>query len=103
MRRYLNNTLYMSLLLKKLVTGDKTGDWERHLMTIEKLIPIFERLDSINYLRYTSFYLELMPNLPEQFSEIYEQFLGGTFVVKTKPETFKSVASEMKLEKTIQQ
>ena len=51
----------MSLLLKKLVTADKTGDWERHLMTVEKMIPIFELLDSINYLRYTSFYLELMP------------------------------------------
>ena len=61
MCRYLNNILYMSLLLKKLVTADKTGDWERHLMTVEKMIPIFELLDSINYLRYTSFYLELMP------------------------------------------
>ena len=84
MRRYLDNIYYMSLLLKNHVAADKTGDWERRLMIVEKLIPILEQRGSINYLRYASFYLEMMPKLPEQIFEIYEQFLKVTFVVKAK-------------------
>ena len=57
--------------------------------------------NSIDYLRYTSFYLEMMRKLPEQFPEIYEQFLKGNFVVKTKSRTFNCVAPDMKLEQTI--
>ena len=54
-------------LIKNLPAADGTGDWESYLMTVEKLIKIFEQLDSIKYLRYTSFYLEMMHKLPEQF------------------------------------
>ena len=41
----------MSLLLKNLVAADRTGDWERHLLTVEKFIQIFQQLDNIIYLR----------------------------------------------------
>ena len=92
----------MSLLLKNYVAADKTGDWERRLMIVEKLIPILEQRGSINYLRYVSFYLEMMPKLPEQIFEIYEQFLKVTFVVKSKPGIFNGIASDMKLETTKQ-
>ena len=56
-----------------LVAAGRAGDWERHLMTVKLLIPIFEELGSMNYLRYTSFYLKMMRELPKQFPEKYEQ------------------------------
>lgn len=92
----------MSLLLKNLVAADETGDWGRHLMTIEKLIPIFEQLDSISYLGDISFYLEMISKLAKPFPEIYEKFMKGNFVVKTKPGIFHGIAPDMKLEQTIQ-
>ena len=90
------------VLLKNLVTADKTGDWERHLVTAEKLTPLSEQLHRINYLRYTSLYQAMMRKLPEQFPEIYKQLIKENFAVKTRSRTYNGVASDMKLEQTTQ-
>ena len=72
------------------------------MRTVEKLFPIFQQRDSINYLRYASFYLVKMRQLPDEFPEIYDHFKNGEFVVKEKPGTFNAVSLDMKLEQTIQ-
>ena len=76
--------------------------WEKHLRTVETLLPIFQQCDSINYLRYASFYLQKMRQLPDEFPEIYDHFKNGEFVVKGKPGTFNAVSHDMKLEQAIQ-
>ena len=66
--------IYVPNLLQDLICADRTGDWEKHLRTVEKLLPIFQQCDSINYLRYTSFYLEKITQLPDEFPEICDHF-----------------------------
>ena len=51
MCKYLNNILYIANSLQDLICADRTGDWENHLRTVEKLLPIFQQCDSINYSR----------------------------------------------------
>ena len=70
-------------MLKNLVSADREGNWEPHLQVVLDLLPIFCESDSINYLRYSSWYLEEMHKLPDEYSEIYSQFMEGKFVVKT--------------------
>ena len=57
--------------------ADRTGDWEKHLRTVEKILPIFQQCDSINYLRYANFYLEEMRLFPDKSPEIYNHFKNG--------------------------
>ena len=71
------------------------------MRTVEKLLPIFQQCDSINYLRYGSYYLEKMRQLPDEFPEIYDHFKNGEFVVKRKPGTFNAGSPDMKLGQTI--
>ena len=41
---------YIANLLQDLICEDRTGDLEKQLRTVEKLLPIFQQCDSINYL-----------------------------------------------------
>ena len=59
--------IYVPNLLQDLICADRTGDWEKHLRTVEKLLPIFQQCDSINYLRYANFYLEKLRQIPDEF------------------------------------
>ena len=102
MCNYLNNILSIANLLQDLICADRTGDWEIHLRTVEKLLSIFQQCYTTNYLRYTSFYLEEMRQLPDEFPEIYDQFKNGEFVVIGKPGAFNAVSPDMKLEQTIE-
>ena len=65
-------------------------------------MPIFQQSDSINYLRYASFYLEKKRQFSDEFPEIYGHFKNGEFVVKGKPGNFNAVSPDMKLEQIIQ-
>ena len=67
MCKYLNSRLYIANLLQDLICANRTGDWEKHLRTFEKLLPIFQQCDSINYLRYANFYLEKLRQIPDEF------------------------------------
>ena len=62
--RYWDGLINLSTLLKSLIACDRNGDWEGHLKTVQKLLPVFRESDSINYLRYASFYVEKMRKLP---------------------------------------
>ena len=90
--------IYVPNLLQDLICADRTSDWEKHLRTVEKLLPIFQQCDSINYLRYASFYLEKITQLPDEFPEICDHFKNGEFVVKEIPGTFSALSPDMELE-----
>ena len=86
----------------QLYTVRKRGDFLLHIKTIEELLPVFCGCDSLNYLRYGSFYLELLKRLKHTNPELYDFFMRKHFVVKRKPGSFNSVAPDLALEQTIQ-
>ena len=99
--RYWNQLINFVYLLKFLIASDREGNWEDHLQAIQS-IPLFIESGSINYVRYASWYMEEMSNLPHEHPDIYKEFMKGKFVVKTIPGNFNAVAPDMKLEQTIQ-
>ena len=99
--KYWDGIITSSNMLKNLVSADKEGNWERHLEAVQDLLLIFCESNSINYLRYSSWYLEKMRQLPDEYPETYSQFRDGKFVVKTTNDAFNSVSLDMKLEQTI--
>jgi len=58
-------------------------------------------MDSTNYLRWCTLYLEDMQQLPETAPELHRQFLRGRFVVKHTQGPFKAVGVDMSLEQTL--
>ena len=88
--------------IKALIAVDRTGDWEGNLDAVGNLPPIFRGCDSINYLRYATFYLESMRRLPTDHPAIYEMFMKGYFVINESHRKFSGVSPDMKLEQTIQ-
>ena len=88
--------------MKRLIAFDREGNWEAHLQAIQDLLPVFHVSGSINYLRYASWYLEIMRKLPKNHPEIYKKFMDRKFVVKTNAGYFRAVSPDMKLEQTIQ-
>ena len=100
--RYWDGLINLSTLLKSLIACDRNGDWEGHLQTEQKLLPVFREKDNINYLRYASFYAEKMRKLPIEYPDIYKEFMKGKFDVKTQIGNFNGVSPDMNLEQTIQ-
>ncbi|KAG8176012.1 hypothetical protein JTE90_007009 [Oedothorax gibbosus] len=102
MCRYWDTFLHLVNLLKFLVAADRNGDWDSHLQAIQNLLPVFREFDSINYLRYASWYLEKMRCLEEKHPEVYHKFKAGNFVVRQTKRPFTAVSPDLKLEQTIQ-
>ena len=98
----MDGLINLSTLLKRLIACDRNGDWEGHLQTVQKLLPVFRESDSISYLRYESFYVEKMPKLPIEHPDIYKKFLKVKLLVKTQIGNFNRLSPDMILEQTIQ-
>lgn len=99
--KYWNNVLILINLMFDLIRADRTGDWQLHLRTTRKLIPVFLIFDRINYAKWCALYLEDMLMLEQRAPEVYEQFMRGRFTVKRSFAPFTSVATDQALEKTI--
>ena len=102
MCKYWNGFVDNVNCIKALIAADRTGDWEGHLDAVENLLPIFRGCDSINYLRYATFYLETMRRLPTDYPAIYEMFMKGYFVIDESHRKFSGVSPDMKLAQKIQ-
>ena len=98
---YWDNFLRLLQLLRNLIRSDRQGLWELHLATVQKLQPIFAVFDRVNYLRWSSLYLEDMRMLPKTAPEIHEMFMKGKHVVKRHQNKFTAVSADMALEQTI--
>lgn len=99
--KYWNNVAILISLMLDLVRADRTANWQLHLETVEKCIPIFHCLDRINYTRWCSLYLEDMLLLKNKAPEVYDQFCKGRFVVNRSLVPFTSVATDQALEQSI--
>ena len=89
-------------MIEILIAADRDGNWELHVVVVEKLIPVFLEFDSINYLRHASRYLEKIKVLETENPYLFEKFMRGDFVIKDRPGKFNSVSPDMKQEQTIQ-
>ena len=59
-------------LIHNFIRSEREGDFLFHIKTIKALLPVFCGRDSLNYLRYGSFYLELLIGLKHTNPELYD-------------------------------
>ena len=81
--KHWRGVLKLISLLKGCVAAVRECNWEAHFHTIQRLLPVFCILGSINYLRYASWYLEKMRKLSEEYPQLCKHFQEGKCFVKT--------------------
>lgn len=99
--KYYSNVINMIQLVKDLIKSDRTGDWNLHLETVTKMLPLFLLFDRTNYARWAPLYVNDMLGLKEKHPEVYGEFMKGRFTVKQSNTSFTSVATDQGLEQTI--
>ena len=58
----------MTTLIKQLLEADKSGNWNLHLESIQKMIPFFHSSGHHNYAESAHLYLQDMLNLKRDLS-----------------------------------
>ena len=61
-------------LIRNFIRSERDGDFLLNMKTIQDLLPVFLGCDSLNYLRYGSFYLEFLKKYQARSSRVI-QFL----------------------------
>ena len=87
--KYWRSMLKLISLLKGFVEAVSEGNWEVHFHTMQRLLSVFCILDSIHYLRNTSWYLEKMRKFPKEYPQKYKHSQERKFLVKTNAGYFK--------------
>lgn len=93
--------LQMMDVVHDLLRADREGLWQLHLDSVQRALYLFAALDSINYLRWCSVYLEDMRRLPQTAPSVHSHFSNGNFSIKDKAGRFNAVGGDQKLEQSI--
>ena len=61
--------------LKIFIRAERIGDWNLHLIAINKMLNLFAATGHINYAKSSRLYLQLMMQLPSDYPWLYQCFI----------------------------
>ena len=82
LQRFWMSFLEMVELLLNTIYALRAGDWLLLIGCIRPILPYTFGYDHVNYARYLTAMLGDMLHLPEDFPDVYEEFLNGNFVAQ---------------------
>lgn len=89
----------MVSLLKMFIEAEKSGNWQLHLDTVQKMLPFFHASGHFLYAKSAHLYLQDMYNLKERMDEAeYEQFVNGGFTIRRTDKFWSGIWSDMTIE-----
>ena len=74
MSRFWQSFLNMMCILFAFIRSTRTGDWELHLQSTQRMLPWMFAYDRPNYARYLTLYWSEMQALPEMHPAIHREF-----------------------------
>ncbi|GFR73647.1 hypothetical protein ElyMa_003872400 [Elysia marginata] len=74
---------YMKMLdiLRKFITGERTGNWNLHLYSMKEMLPYLASSGHSLYAKSVYNYLQQMQTLQEQHPEVFSAFSAGHHVL----------------------
>ena len=63
--------MHLNYLLKKFIRGERTGNWQLHLKTLESMLPYLAASGHTLYTKSVGIYLERISNLEEEHPKFY--------------------------------
>ena len=82
LQRFWISFIDMIELLLNTIYSIRSGQWELVLECVREIIPFAFAYDHHNYSRYLTIMLGDMLKLPEDFPEVYEEFMKGNFAAQ---------------------
>lgn len=93
--------LDMVQILLDFIRAVRTGDWDMHLQTCQRMLVWIHAYDRVNYSRHFTYYWASQQNIQEKFPTIYQEFKNGNFSTKRTPGKFNMLPPDQVIEQTI--
>ena len=98
LQKFRMSFLEMVELLLNTIYAIRLGNWELLLECIRNILPYTFSYDNINYARYLTAMLADMLQLPEDFPEVYKEFMNGNFAAQlTDGSKFSRVETDIEM------
>lgn len=93
----------MVFIVKDFIYAEKTGDWDLHLKTMERMIPFFHSTGHFHYAKSAQLYLEDMKNLETRMvpSEYLKFTKEGYWTVRRSDRFFSGIFTDQTIEQTL--
>lgn len=93
----------MVFILKDFVYAEKSGDWDLHLETLEKMIPFFHSTGHFNYAKSAQIYLQDCRDLPNKMDpdEFYKFTKLGYWTSRRVQKFFSGIFTDQTIEQTL--
>ena len=102
LQKFWMSFLEMVKLFLSTIYSTRHADWELLLECIRRILPYTFAFDHINYARYFSVMLGDMLQLPNDFPDVYEEFMGGKFAAQlTENSKFSRIKTDKVMEMTL--
>jgi len=93
--------LYYVNIVKQFLRAERTSDWQRHLVTVSKMLNLFAAAGHRNYAKCARLYLQLMVELPEKQPWLYEQFRSGRHSVRRSDRYWGGLSTDLAIEQVM--
>nr|CAI5839663.1 unnamed protein product [Callosobruchus analis] len=93
----------MVALVTQFIEAERTGNWELHLSTIERMLPFFHAAGHCNYASSARFYVQDMRQLDTKMNlREYRKFISnGYFTLRRSDKQWSAIWSDMTIEQTL--
>ena len=98
MAAFWQSYLEMFELLQQFQKSIKSGNWELHLNSCEKLLPWFHAYDHHNYARHFSYYWATQQILAHKHPALHQEFVNGNFAINRTPGSFNRISPDQAIE-----
>lgn len=94
--------LHMVSLLKSFIEAERSGNWQLHLHTLQRMLPFFHATGDYLYAKSAHLYLQDMYNLKERMDgHEYEKFVNGGFTIRRTDKFWSGIWSDMTIEQKL--
>lgn len=94
--------LHMVSFLKMFIEAEKSGNWQLHLQTVQKMLPFFHSSGHFLYAKSAHLYLQDMYNLQERMDkDEFAEFSNGGFTIRRTDKFWSGIWSDMTIEQAL--
>lgn len=93
----------MITLIKNFIAAERSGDWDLHLKSVERMIPYFHATGHFLYAKCAHMYLQDMRTLKESMDELeFERFTSeGFFTIRRTDKFWSGIWADMTIEQVL--
>ena len=93
--------LEMVDILLSHIKAERTGNWDLHMLSSQKMLPYLAAAGRNNYTKSLYLYLQGMDNLEESHPDVYEHFKQGNHVIRRSDRYWAGLSPDLVIEQAL--